>query len=46
MSLEGDDGARNLLQAHPEWVEEVWFEGLPPRDVDTAADVEELRPRH
>lgn len=46
MSLSGDEGAKNLLQAHPEWVEEVWFEGLPPRDVDTAADVEELRPRH
>jgi molybdenum cofactor cytidylyltransferase len=45
MSLEGDVGARQLLQAHPEWVEEVWVESLPPRDVDTAADVEELKPR-
>jgi CTP:molybdopterin cytidylyltransferase MocA len=45
MSLEGDEGARSLLTAHPEWVEEVWFEGLLPRDVDTAADVDELRPR-
>ncbi len=45
MSLEGDEGARKLFQAHPEWVREVWFETLPPRDVDTAADVEELRPR-
>lgn len=45
MSLEGDEGARNLLQAHPEWVEEVWFEHLPPRDIDTADDVDELRPR-
>jgi molybdenum cofactor cytidylyltransferase len=45
MSLEGDAGARQLLQAHPEWVEEVWVESLSPRDVDTAADVEELRPR-
>lgn len=45
MSLEGDEGAKRLLTAHPEWVEEVWFEQLPPRDVDTAADVEELRPR-
>ncbi len=45
MSLEGDEGAKRLLTAHPEWVEEVWFERLPPRDVDTAADVEELRPR-
>lgn len=45
MSLEGDEGAKRLLVAHPEWVEEVWFEKLLPRDVDTAADVEELRPR-
>lgn len=46
MSLEGDEGARRLLQAHPEWVEEVWVDRLPPRDVDTQADVDELRPRH
>lgn len=45
MSLEGDQGGRNLLQAHPEWVEEVWFEQLPPRDVDTPEDVEDLQPR-
>ncbi len=45
MSLEGDQGARRLLQAHPEWVEEVWFETLPPRDVDSEVDAEELRPR-
>lgn len=45
MSLAGDEGARGLLRAHPEWVEEVWFERLVPRDVDTEADVEELRPR-
>jgi molybdenum cofactor cytidylyltransferase len=45
MSLEGDEGARRLLQAHPEWVEEVWIESLPPRDVDTQRDVEEMRPR-
>lgn len=45
MSLEGDTGARKLLQAHPEWVHEVWFEQLPPRDIDTPADLEELRPK-
>ncbi len=44
MSIEGDQGARKLLQAHPEWVEEVWVETLPPRDVDTEDDVEQLRP--
>jgi CTP:molybdopterin cytidylyltransferase MocA len=45
MSLTGDEGAKGLLQAHPEWVEEVWFEQRPPRDVDTETDVSELRPR-
>lgn len=45
MSLEGDEGAKRLLQAHPEWVHEVWFEQRPPRDIDTRADFDELRPR-
>ncbi|MGH8925862.1 MAG: nucleotidyltransferase family protein [Acidimicrobiia bacterium] len=45
MSLEGDAGAKPLLKAHPEWVEEVWFEARPPRDVDTDEDIEDLRPR-
>ena len=45
MSLEGDQGGRNLLQAHPEWVEEVFFEQLAPRDIDTGDDVTDLQPR-
>ena len=45
MSLEGDQGGRDLLQAHPEWVEEVIFEQLAPRDVDTNDDVRDLQPR-
>ena len=45
MSLSGDEGARRLLTAHPEWVEEVLFDLMPPRDIDTPADVEELAPR-
>ncbi|HET7846329.1 MAG TPA: nucleotidyltransferase family protein [Acidimicrobiia bacterium] len=46
MSLEGDEGAGRLWQAHPEWVNEVWFSDLAPRDVDTERDVTELRPKH
>lgn len=46
MSLEGDAGAQRLWQAHPEWINEVWFSQSPPRDVDTEADIAELRPRH
>ena len=45
MSLEGDEGAKRLLQAHPDWVHEVWFEQTPPRDIDTRADFDDLRPR-
>ncbi|MFQ5523046.1 MAG: NTP transferase domain-containing protein [Acidimicrobiia bacterium] len=45
MSLEGDEGARRLWQAHPEWINEVHFSDPPPKDVDTEADVSELRPR-
>lgn len=45
MSLEGDAGAKKLFQGHPDWVNEVWFSDLPPRDVDSPADAEELRPR-
>lgn len=44
MSLEGDHGAGSLLQAHPEWVEEVWVASTAPRDVDTPEDVEDLHP--
>ncbi|HJS71088.1 MAG TPA: nucleotidyltransferase family protein [Acidimicrobiia bacterium] len=46
MSLEGDEGARRLWQAHPEWINEVWFSDAAPRDVDTDADVQEMKPRH
>lgn len=46
MSLEGDEGAKRLWQAHPEWVNEVWFPETAPRDVDTEADIAEMRPRH
>ncbi|MDH3249399.1 MAG: nucleotidyltransferase family protein [Acidimicrobiia bacterium] len=45
MSLEGDSGAQKLLKAHPEWVEEVWLETLPPRDIDTEEDIADLSPR-
>jgi molybdenum cofactor cytidylyltransferase len=46
ISLEGDEGAGRLWQAHPEWVNEVWFSDLAPRDVDTERDVTEMRPKH
>lgn len=42
MTLTGDTGAAALLRTHPEWVKEVRFQDLPPRDIDTAADVADL----
>jgi len=42
MALEGDHGASDLLRGHPEWVEEVRFDHLPPRDIDTEDDVADL----
>ena len=36
--LRGDQGARDLLIAHPEWLREVSVEGEAPGDVDTWED--------
>ena len=46
MSLDGDEGAKRLWLSHPEWVNEVWFSDSAPRDVDTEADVVDLKPKH
>jgi molybdenum cofactor cytidylyltransferase len=36
--LEGDQGARAVLSAHPEWVSEIPIDGAPLVDIDTAED--------
>ena len=36
--LSGDEGARAILAAHPEWLFEVQVEGEPPSDIDTWED--------
>jgi molybdenum cofactor cytidylyltransferase len=36
--LEGDQGARTVIAAHPQWVSEILIEGEPPVDIDTAED--------
>jgi len=36
--LRGDQGARDLLSAHPDWLLEVPMEGAPPGDLDTWED--------
>lgn len=42
MTLEGDQGAAALLKAHPDWVEDVRVDYLPPKDIDTTDDVADL----
>ena len=41
--LVGDEGARRLALAHPDWVEEVAIGGDAPLDVDTPQDGERVR---
>lgn len=45
MTMEGDTTPEALLRTHPEWVEEVRFSHLAPRDVDTQDDVADLEAR-
>ncbi len=34
MSMQGGQGAEQLLRAHPEWVEEVWIDEAAPRPIE------------
>ena len=36
--VDGDQGARSLLSAHPNWVVEIAVESVPPADLDTWDD--------
>lgn len=40
--LVGDEGARALIAAHPEWLTDVAVEGDAPTDIDTAEDYERV----
>ena len=42
ISMEGTTSFDRVLQAHPDWVEEVWFDRLPPRRVSGPGDLEDL----
>ena len=39
MALEGEIGASGFLRSHPLLVEEVRFDHMPPRDLDTEFDI-------
>jgi molybdenum cofactor cytidylyltransferase len=40
---EGDEGARSILENHPEWRTLVEVGGSPPPDIDTEEDYERIR---
>jgi nicotine blue oxidoreductase len=42
VSMEGSAGFDQILQAHPDWVEEVWFDRLPSPRVRTPDDLEDI----
>jgi molybdenum cofactor cytidylyltransferase len=37
-SLHGDEGAREVIRSHPEWLETLPLPGLPPVDIDRMED--------
>lgn len=43
ISMEGTASFDQLLQAHPDWVEEVWFDRLPGKRVLSADDLVDLQ---
>jgi CTP:molybdopterin cytidylyltransferase MocA len=43
ISMEGTASVDQLLQAHPDWVEEVWFDRLPGRRALTPADLIDIQ---
>ena len=38
VSLHGDEGAREVIRTHPEWLETLSLPGPPPVDIDRAED--------
>ena len=43
ISMDGTTGFDQILAAHPDWVDEVWFDRLPPRRISTPADIDDHR---
>ena len=43
ISMEGSAGVEQLLQTHPDWVEEVWFDRLPSKRAMTPDDLADLQ---
>ena len=45
LGLEGDAAVLQTLSAHPDWVNEVWIDRLPPTPVHTIQDLAAIAPR-
>lgn len=43
ISMEGSASVDQLLQAHPDWVDEVWFDRLPGRRAMTPEDLVDIQ---
>lgn len=43
--IEGDQGARQLIAAHPEWVDDIHLDVPAPDDIDTEADYQRIAGR-
>jgi molybdenum cofactor cytidylyltransferase len=43
ISMEGSSSFDQLLQAHPDWVDEVWFDRLPGKRVFTSEDLVDIQ---
>ena len=45
LGMEGDAAVLQTLSAHPDWVNEVWIDRLPPTPVHTTEDLAAIAPR-
>ena len=41
ISMDGTTGFDQILTAHPDWVDEVWFDRLPPRRISVPDDIDD-----
>lgn len=41
ISMDGTTSFEQILAAHPDWVDEVWFDRLPPRRISTPGDIDD-----
>ena len=45
MGMEENARIESLLKAHPEWVDELWVDRLPPATIESVDDLAAVAPR-